>query len=187
MNPLTVIEVAPRNPNVIDDETKDNALAVIGARLREKEECPSTLRESLRREPPVAKERPSLSNPGEPLPGDPPGCQMNVIGQCCCDCIYHVPVNYGCGTEPKPDASLYDKCCCSVKKGFACIVPGAHGIHDNWAEHSCGCELYTSKKRFQLRLSSEPIRRQIPEGEIPAMLAQWDKEDAELRLKESTP
>ena len=76
--------------------------------------------------------------------------------QCCCICRYHTRVNYHCCTDPKPDKSLHpdSKCCCSVSKGWACIVevamdtdnPNA-AIHDNWLEHSCGCEMFTKRNQ----------------------------------------
>jgi len=76
--------------------------------------------------------------------------------QCCCDCYHHVAVHYHCTTEPKPDKSLHSdsKCCCSVQKGWACILGAIYRgeedhvrIYDNWPEHSVGCEMYSTKKK----------------------------------------
>ena len=73
--------------------------------------------------------------------------------QCCCNCIYHVPVHFNCYTKPNPTdaqkkaAGVTGRCVCGVQKGWACHNPEMSPvIYDNWPEHSCGCECYTAKK-----------------------------------------
>lgn len=72
--------------------------------------------------------------------------------QCCCNCIYHLPVHHHCCTLPKPDPLPEGRCVCGVRKGWACVclamaddpkkpLDGIH-VYDNWPEHSCGCECY---------------------------------------------
>lgn len=75
-------------------------------------------------------------------------CQLHMPGlfQCCCNCNFRVPVHYHCCTEPKPDPPAPGRCQCGVQKGWACIAGAPTRIYDNWAEHSCGCEMYTAKK-----------------------------------------
>lgn len=92
-------------------------------------------------------------------------CQSNVepFNQCCCQCVYHKPVFFHCCTDPKPDPmpevsteiepitgmKPVRVCVCSIQKGWACVPPEENPqderIHDNWSEHSCGCELHTTK------------------------------------------
>jgi len=79
-----------------------------------------------------------------------PECQLTVAPfyQCCCVCEYHKAVHYHCCTEPKPTleeiskAKLTGSCVCSVRKGWACVVPESGVVYDNWGEHSCGCEMF---------------------------------------------
>lgn len=75
-------------------------------------------------------------------------CQIKVgpFFQCCCKCIYHLPVHHHCGTDPKPKVKTYGRCVCGVQKGFACVAPEMGRVYDNWPRHSCGCELFTTKK-----------------------------------------
>jgi hypothetical protein len=94
---------------------------------------------------------------------DPTWCGLkddpNFV-QCCCNCVYHLPVHYHCGHEPLPTeeqkkaAGIEGRCVCGVQKGWACVClamadkPGTlEGVrvHDNWPEHSCGCECYEPK------------------------------------------
>ena len=76
-----------------------------------------------------------------------------TFAQCCCACAFHLPVHYHCGTSPKPTddekaaAGVTGKCVCGVRKGWACVPPGAGVVHDNWPEHYIGCELYTPKHK----------------------------------------
>ena len=69
--------------------------------------------------------------------------------QCCCQCTEHVPVHFHCCTEPKPDPDTHEgRCCCGVRKGYACIVFAREKggrVHDNWGEHSVGCEMFTPR------------------------------------------
>lgn len=76
-------------------------------------------------------------------------CQLHSPGlfQCCCNCQYRVAVHHHCCTEPKPDPLAPGSCQCGVQKGWACVGFANEGrVYDNWAEHSCGCELYEEKK-----------------------------------------
>ena len=81
-------------------------------------------------------------------------CQLTVAPfyQCCCKCIYHKRIHFHCCTEPKPTdeqmktAGVTGKCVCSVPKDWACVPPESDVIYDNWGEHSCGCEYYTTKE-----------------------------------------
>ena len=65
-------------------------------------------------------------------------------GQCCCLCEHHLPVNYHCSTEPKPDPDP-GNCVCNIQKGWACHCPIENVVFDNWPEHSVVCELYSAK------------------------------------------
>ena len=81
-------------------------------------------------------------------------CQLNAESfyQCCCKCVYHRPIHFHCCTEPKPTeeekkaTGVEGSCVCGVQKGWACTCPMSDRIYDNWPEHSCGCELYTTKE-----------------------------------------
>ena len=81
-----------------------------------------------------------------------PDCQLDVepFFQCCCTCIYRMPVHYHCCTEPKPTdeqkraAGIERRCVCGVQKGWACVAFEFERVYDNWPEHSCGCELHTT-------------------------------------------
>lgn len=67
--------------------------------------------------------------------------------QCCCNCIYRLPVFFNCSTNPKPAPETHKgKCVCNVQKGWACVHPEMGAVYDNWPEHSVGCELYTPKQ-----------------------------------------
>ena len=76
-------------------------------------------------------------------------CQLKEAPfyQCCCNCIYLRPVHYHCCTEPKPDPKEYNRCCCGVRKSYACAHPEFGVIHDNWPKHSVGCECYTTAEQ----------------------------------------
>lgn len=88
-----------------------------------------------------------------------PDCQLNTepFFQCCCTCIYRLPVHHHCCTEPKPkmDERKFGGCDCTVQKrtnddkelNWACVAPGFDRVYDNWGEHSCGCELHTTKEQ----------------------------------------
>lgn len=85
--------------------------------------------------------------------------------QCCCNCVYHLPVHYHCGHEPLPTeeqkkaAGIEGCCVCGVQKGWACVClpmsddSGASlkglRVYDNWPEHSCGCECYEPREKHQ--------------------------------------
>ena len=96
-------------------------------------------------------------------------CGLNdeALKQCCCKCIFHLPVHFHCVTQPQPSAeqraaagvSLTDSCVCGVRKGWACVnlslssdkdtLEGVR-VEDNWLEHSAGCECYTTKEMVSL-------------------------------------
>lgn len=65
--------------------------------------------------------------------------------QCCCACVYHLPVNHHCATSPDLRRER-GACCCGEQKGWACVPPaeawGAAVVYDNWPEHSIGCEMF---------------------------------------------
>jgi len=65
--------------------------------------------------------------------------------QCCCTCQYHLPVMHHCTTSPEL-REKHGGCCCGAQKGWACVAPGMGCVHDDWPEHSCGCELHTPNK-----------------------------------------
>jgi len=76
-------------------------------------------------------------------------CPLKRVNeQCCCDCIYLLPVHYHCCTEPKPLGG--QGCVCNIQKGWACVAPNHNRVYDNWPRHSCGCELHTlnNKTKF---------------------------------------
>jgi hypothetical protein len=76
-------------------------------------------------------------------------CQLKVepFKQCCCKCIYHLPVHHHCTTEPKPTKKVKGRCVCGVQKGWACVAPEFGRVYDNWPKHSVGCECYTTKEQ----------------------------------------
>lgn len=67
------------------------------------------------------------------------------INQCCCNCEYRLPVMHHCTTSSPSVRKDNGGCCCDKQKGWACVPPGLGAVHDEWPEHSCGCELYTPK------------------------------------------
>ena len=77
-------------------------------------------------------------------------CQLKVAPfyQCCCNCIFHLEVNYPCNKEN------HEKGICYTHKGWACVCPTMSEVTtrvlDDWEEHSCGCELYTPKDKYNL-------------------------------------
>ena len=71
-------------------------------------------------------------------------CQIekNKWGQCCCICKYHLPVYHHCTTNPILRDQL-ERCICSMFKSWACVPPeGFNCVHDEWDEHSIGCEMF---------------------------------------------
>lgn len=97
-------------------------------------------------------------NPVEALDARPrsapmhPDCQLNVepFFQCCCTCVYRLPVHHHCCTSPKPDPKTHEgRCVCGVQKGWACVAPEFGRVYDNWPEHSCGCEMHTTRESLQ--------------------------------------
>jgi hypothetical protein len=91
-----------------------------------------------------------------------PDCQLNTepFFQCCCTCIYLWPVHHHCGRMPEPteeekkEAGVEGRCICGVQKktatgelNWACVAPEFGRVHDNWGQHSCGCELHTTKEQ----------------------------------------
>jgi hypothetical protein len=80
-----------------------------------------------------------------------PNCTLHHpdLHQCCCNCVHLRPVHYHCTTEPRPTKKemakqgVTGRCVCAVQKGWACCSPELEAIHDNWGQHSCGCECYT--------------------------------------------
>lgn len=88
--------------------------------------------------------------------------------QCCCNCVYHLPVHHHCHTKPKPTpqqmklANVTGKCVCGVQKGWACVCPVDHTVFDQWPEHSIGCEMYTPIEKGQDLLGFEPKYRERP-------------------------
>lgn len=95
-------------------------------------------------------------------------CQLNVepFFQCCCKCIYLRPVHHHCTTSPELRESS-GGCCCGVQKGWACCVimdgEDHERIHDNWPQHSCGCEMYTADKAQKILDDEAHYRQQILE------------------------
>lgn len=77
-------------------------------------------------------------------------CQLEgEFKQCCCNCRYHAAVHHHCSR----DTELRNEkggCVCGIQKGWACLgfisQPAPPNevwrIHDNWPEHSVGCEMY---------------------------------------------
>ena len=79
-----------------------------------------------------------MTSPSEPCPIPEPE-------QCCCRCEYLVKDFDHCRTRPKVDL----RCRCSDVVGWACIFPLEErgGIQGRWPQHSCGCEMFTRRKR----------------------------------------
>ena len=109
-----------------------------------------------------------------------PDCQLNTepFFQCCCTCIYLMPVHHHCCTEPKPTpeekkaSGCEGRCDCGVQKkeiggkelNWACASPEFGRVYDNWKEHSCGCELHTTKeKKAGWDAQSESDRKELAE------------------------
>lgn len=77
-------------------------------------------------------------------------CQLHgEFKQCCCNCQYLAAVHYHC-TIDHGIREATGGCVCGIQKGWACIGfisqpdprDGPVRIHDNWTEHSVGCEMY---------------------------------------------
>lgn len=79
----------------------------------------------------------------ETLPADWCGKTHDDMRQCCCDCVYHLPVHHHCSRDPEL-RKQHGGCCCRVQKGWACVAPEFGRVYDNWPAHSCGCELHTT-------------------------------------------
>lgn len=89
-------------------------------------------------------------------------CQLTVepFKQCCCKCAYHLPVHFHCTTEPKPEKlpeGPEGSCACGVQKGWACVSPESGRVYDNWPEHSCGCEVYTTQEDLEKQKKSTEV------------------------------
>ena len=74
------------------------------------------------------------------------------FNQCCCNCIFHLPIHYHCCVDRKLRHQIRkitekNTCICSIQKGWACVCPETKRVYDNWPEHSVGCECYTSNKK----------------------------------------
>jgi hypothetical protein len=68
-------------------------------------------------------------------------CQLNAepFSQCCCNCTLRVTDHKHCSIHGRSQAG----CVCHEVKGFVCLGLAYEGrVHSEWAEHSCGCELY---------------------------------------------
>jgi hypothetical protein len=107
-------------------------------------------------------------------------CQLTVepFKQCCCKCAYHLPVHFHCTTEPKPEKlpeGPEGSCACGVQKGWACVSPESGRVYDNWPEHSCGCEVYTTQEDLEKQKKSTEVwvivRR--PPSRMGTMSAYW--------------
>lgn len=87
-------------------------------------------------------------------------CTLNEAGimQCCCNCVHLRAVHYHCCTSPTPKDLM--GCVCSVRKGWACVLPDHDRVYDNWPQHSSGCELYTPKNpaRNDTQPTSPPLK-----------------------------
>lgn len=72
-------------------------------------------------------------------------CQLTVAPffQCCCKCVYHLKDKYRC-TEENHKRGI-----CFQQKGWVCAPPDADFVESDWPEHSCGCELYTTKEDLE--------------------------------------
>lgn len=85
---------------------------------------------------------------------------------CCCNCRWHATVNHHCTTQPRPvdaNGAALPNCVCATQKAradggknFACLWhvanwspgEGRVRVHDNWPEHSYGCECYEPRKKI---------------------------------------
>lgn len=80
---------------------------------------------------PIAKKRLKKSN----------SCQLKVkpFKQCCCKCQYLLKDMSHPTTDGKAASHL---------RGYICAAFAYEGIaHSGWSKHSCGCEMYTEKKK----------------------------------------
>lgn len=68
-----------------------------------------------------------------------------TYGQCCCQCVSHMPVHHHCSTASHDLRKKHSGCCCGIRKGWACVAPELGRVYDNWPEHSQGCELFARK------------------------------------------
>jgi len=85
------------------------------------------------------------------LSGEPSGkvsvdnkCQLSVepMYQCCCNCENHIRDLWHCSTQ----GGDVNHDLCYEPRGWICVMPSEdpEGF-SGWAEHSCGCEMYTPK------------------------------------------
>ena len=65
------------------------------------------------------------------------------VVQCCCTCIHQIEDFFHCAHDKKTVSALKDSCICSIRRGWICNNPELPGMHSNWPEHSCGCEIHT--------------------------------------------
>jgi hypothetical protein len=86
-------------------------------------------------------------------------CQLNEppFYQCCCTCKHHRPVHYHCTTD-WPLKEQIGGCICNIQKGWACVPPDGL-VHDQWCEHSVGCELHDGRKGERPRTGDEAAAR----------------------------
>ena len=76
-------------------------------------------------------------------------CTLKSDGQCCCNCIHHIPTFEHCTTNLTLRVSVEKltkkpTCICHIQNGWACQAPDSR-LYTNWPEHSIGCELYEAK------------------------------------------
>ena len=66
-------------------------------------------------------------------------CALSAWKQCCCTCVFHIRDHYVCTPEN------HAKGICYSPKGWICVPPEGGPAISDWPQHSCGCELHTSK------------------------------------------
>lgn len=74
------------------------------------------------------------------------------IKYCCCKCVSHRPAHKHCHAK-KP-------CKCGDRIGWVCVgedQPSSR-VFVNWSEHSCGCELHTTKSEYDALMKKEAKR-----------------------------
>lgn len=79
------------------------------------------------------------------------------------------------------------RCVCGVQKtevggkqlNYACVAPEFGRVYENWGEHSCGCELHTTKEEIdKWKAQKESDRKELDEFRKQKKIEEnWDRDE----------